>query len=205
MSLEPQRASKLVLMLCLFFLLPSLASGSSITVVPGPPEVTLTLVPTGSGFLADLRGTAGLTFGDPVISNVTITDGVPFGGTPPPFNNSLMLGLNYPAFSEFIVLTFDFSSLVTLPADGPGPDAFILGGGIPLTPITDPGLQALLKTNVYGFEFDSVAFGTDGQAFFSYHLASVDAVPEPGTLLLLATGLLGGGARMFRVRRGTKV
>jgi hypothetical protein len=196
--MSPQR----LFLLALLVLAPSSAAAAPIIdVIPG--TVTLTMVTETAnpanlqGY--DIRGNAILNILDPgFIGGLFLTDGTLFGNPAPAVPNAFLLGLNGTGTEGGI--------LSTSGAAFGGPGATLFGTFTPLTPLTEPALQAFATGSPYlfGFTFlNAVPGGQVGELTVStWALSSVTAVPEPATVALLG---LGAVVAVRRIRRSAAV
>jgi hypothetical protein len=166
------------------------ARSATIATLPDIGNVTLAAVfdLSRSNLLAiDIRGQALATDGSGTVLLTQIDD--------PPFGNFIMLGASLPNGSQRVLLDFITSGL--LPG---GPGIVVPAVGLPLTALSDPTLSGLVGNLVTGFRFGTTVVGTDSVSDV-YVLSTIDAVPEPGTWMLVMAGLAACGFRLG-CRRG---
>jgi hypothetical protein len=187
----------LLLVACVVALVSPAAYADPITLVSGS---TLTL----SAYYDNSGGTPAFLFVDTEGQAGLIVDGAGVlvfdsGAATSTFPDTLLFALNFPSVDEAIyiplnTLTMQFSADLS--------SLTILGPAAPFGPLTDPGLLALVNGGPLKLSF-SFGQGTvnDNIIVNTYNLTSVTQAPEPASIALLASGLLGG---FWRRRRQLK-
>ena len=167
--------------------------------VPGDPVVFSYDNSPASGF-----GTASITSG-----GITGDTGILDPGPPPiEFNNTLTIdftGAPIPVIMNLLV-TFSMPGMSVNDPFGVMADFFNLGGGVgwvdhvdvPVTIASPNGILQYTGPNL--FDYVVINFSTDAP-FFEITDVTYEPVPEPGTIILVAAGLLGLGGLRFARRK----
>jgi len=194
-----------------------------ITVVALPISIDFSSVPAPPGFI-DITNTQGNVPGDPVsfyydntpaggfgtaqinLGGITGDTGILDPGPPPiEFNNTLAVDFTGAPIPEIMKLLVRFSlpGMTLDDSFGAMADFYYLGDFVNHVDVevlqADPN-GTIQNTCSFIFDYVIISFSTDAPTFQISEI-TYEPVPEPGTIILVAAGLLGLGGLRFARRK----